>query len=240
MGAPKPPKVSFRDILIEVQGATLMKEKVDLIEKVLMKVTLEGGNRLLPKVTMDDSWFKELCNHWKDSLVVKLLGKNVGYHFMKDHLSKMWKLTGGFEIMDIYNGFYMVKYILLAARGKIISEGPWMSFDHYLAVAQWTHDFASPHAKVGKTLVWIRFPGLNILYYDESVLLGLASIVGTPMKVNMNTLNVERDRFARICVEIDLTLPVFGKINVNDHWYNVQYEGLHIICGRCGCYDHYI
>jgi hypothetical protein len=88
--------------------------------------------------------------------------------------------------------------------------------------------------------VWIRFPGLNILYYDESVLLGLASIVGTPMKVNMNTLNVERDRFARICVEIDLTLPVFGKINVNDHWYNVQYEGLHIICGRCGCYDHYI
>ncbi|CAJ2637226.1 unnamed protein product, partial [Trifolium pratense] len=127
----------------------------------------------------------------------------------------------------------------LADREKIITNGPWMLFDHYLAVARWTPDFASPHAKVEKTLVWIRFPGLNLLYYDESVLLGLASVVGTPVKVDTNTLSVERGRFARICVEIDLTLPVVGKVNVNGHWYNVQYEGLHIICGGCGCYGHH-
>jgi hypothetical protein len=39
----------------------------------------------------------------------------------------------------------------------------------------------------------------------------------------------KRGRFARICV---------GKIWVRDHWYKVEYEGLHIICGKCGCYDH--
>lgn len=123
-GVYKPPKVSFRDILTKGQRATLVKEKVDLIEKGLMKVTLEGGNRLLPKVTMDDSLFQELCNPWKDALVVKLLGKNVGYQLLKDRLRKMWKLTRGFEIMDIDNGFYMVKCELLADKEKIISEGP--------------------------------------------------------------------------------------------------------------------
>ncbi|PNX92853.1 hypothetical protein L195_g015996 [Trifolium pratense] len=247
---PKPPdrgeqigitnkKMSFRDILTEGQQMHQAKERVDLIAKGLMKVTLEEGNRLLPVVTMDEKLFQDLCNPWKEALVVKLLGKKVGYNMMKDRLKTLWKLSGGFEIMDVDNGFYMVKCGLLADREKIMSEGPWMLFDHYLAVARWTPDFASPHAKVEKTLVWIRFPGLNLLYYDESVLLGLASVVGTPIKVDTNTLKVERGRFARICVEIDLTLPVVGKVNVNGHWYKVQYEGLHIICGACGCYGHH-
>ncbi|XP_045804092.1 uncharacterized protein LOC123897478 [Trifolium pratense] len=235
----QPKKMSFRDILTEGQEKIQAKEKVDLIANGLMKVTLEEGNRLLPKVTMDEKLFQELCNPWKEALVVKLLGKNVGFNMMKDRLQKLWRLTGGFEIMNVDNGFYMVKCELLADREKIMSAGPWMLFDHYLAVARWTPDFASPHAKVEKTLVWIRFPGLNLLYYDESVLLGLALVVGTPIKVDTNTLKVERGRFARVCVEIDLTLPVVGKVNVNGHWYNVQYEGLHIICGGCGCYGHH-
>jgi hypothetical protein len=247
---PKPPergeqsnipmkKTSFRDILTEGQQKNQTKERVDLIAKGLMKVTLDKGNRLLPVVTMDDKLLQDLCNPWKEALVIKLLGKNVGYNMMKDRLKTLWKLTGGFEIMDVDNGFYMVKCELLADREKIMSAGPWMLFDHYLAVARWTPDFAAPQAKVEKTLVWIRFPGLNLLYYDESVLLGLASVVGTPIKVDTNTLKVERGRFARICVEIDLTLPVVGKVNVNGHWYKVQYEGLHIICGNCGCYGHH-
>lgn len=77
-----------------------------------------------------------------------------------------------------------------------------------------------------KTLVWFRFHGLNLLYYDEIVLLGLTSVVGTLFKVNTNTLTVERGRFIRICMEIDMTLSVVEKVNVNGHWYNLQYEGL--------------
>lgn len=51
-------------------------------------------------------------------------------------------------------------------------------------------------------MVWIRFPKLNLVFYDESFLLDLAA---TAVKVDTNTLKVERGRFARICVEIDLT-----------------------------------
>jgi len=32
---------------------------------------------------------------------------------------------------------------------------------------------------------------------------------------------------------------VVGRIWIKDHWYNVEYEGLHIICGKYGCYGHY-
>ncbi|CAK8573570.1 unnamed protein product [Lathyrus sativus] len=97
--------------------------------------------------------------------------------------------------MDIDNGFFMVKCELLADREKIVLEVPWMLFDHYLEMTRWTPDFASPIIKVDNNLVWIQFPRLNLLYYDESVLLGLASVVGTLVKVDANTLNVEGEVF---------------------------------------------
>lgn len=80
-------------------------------------------------------------------------------------------------------------------------------------------------------------PGLNLLYYDESVLLGIASVTGKPIRVDQNTLRVEGGRFARLCVEIDLSLPVVDKFWLRDHWYHVEYEGLHL-CSNYGCYGH--
>lgn len=39
-------------------------------------------------------------------------------------------------------------------------------------------------------------------------------------------------------MEIDLTQLVVGKYCLDDHWYRVEYEGLHLICSTCGCYGH--
>lgn len=140
--------------------------------------------------------------------------------------------------MDVDHGFFMVKFDLEADKDKVIEGGPWMIFDHYLAVFSWTPNFVSTTAKVEKTLVWIRFPGMNLVFYDESLLLAMALAVGRPIKVDEHTLKVERGIFARVCVEINLNQPVVGKIFVKGMWYNVEYEGLHMLCGKCGCYGH--
>jgi hypothetical protein len=190
-------------------------------------------------VYLDDGVFEGMCSSWKDALVVTLLGKTLGYQTMKDQLKKSWKLTGGFEIRDVDNGFYVVKFDMVADKEKVITQGPWMIYDHYLAVSHWSPEFISPAAKVNRTLVWIRFPGLNLVFYDESFLLAMASAVGKPIKVDTNTLNVERGRFARVCVEIDLNEPVVGKVWLKGFWYKVEYEGLHIICSSCGRYGHH-
>lgn len=49
-------------------------------------------------------------------------------------------------------------------------------------------------------------------FYDESFLLSVARVIGKPIKVDMNTLRADRGRFARICVELDLTEAVVGKL----------------------------
>ena len=55
----------------------------------------ENGNRLLPKVFIKDDTFNDLCLSWKDLLVIKLLGKDIGF-YMNIRLKKLLKLTGGF------------------------------------------------------------------------------------------------------------------------------------------------
>lgn len=169
---------------------------------------------------------------------MKILGKKVGFRIMQNRLTSLWKLVGGFELMDVDNGYYMVKFELEEDRKKVIGGGPWMVFDNYLSVAPWSPEFVSSIARVEKILVWVRFPGMNLVYYDESLLLAMAAAVGRSIKVDEHTLKVEEDRFARVCVEIDLNQPVVGKNRVRGTWYKVEYEGLHVICGDCGCYGH--
>jgi hypothetical protein len=201
-------------------------------------IEYDNGNRLLPKVYIDDSVFQELYYLWYDSLIIKLLGKNIGYYQLRMRLKGVWKLNGGFELMNIGNGFFMVKIDLANDRAKVINRGPWMIFDHYLAVRNWSPEFVSSTAKINRAMVWVWISSLNLVFYDESFLMTMASAIGKPIKANMHTLNVERGHLARICIEIDIDQPVVGRLWIKDNWNKVKYEGLHLICSRCGYYEH--
>ena len=154
---PPTPKISLRDKLLGLSQENMIREKEDMIEKKLVRIEHENGNRLLPKVYLEPSVFQELCTPWKDAIVVKLLGKKLGCHTIRERLQKTWRPQGGFEIMDNDSGFYMVKFDQAADKEKVITEGPWLIFDHCLAVTHWSPKFASPNAKVDKTIVWVRF-----------------------------------------------------------------------------------
>ncbi|XP_023633443.1 uncharacterized protein LOC111829041 [Capsella rubella] len=53
-------------------------------------------------------------------------------------------------------------------------------------------------------------------------------------------MNIERARFARICVEVDLKKPLKGTIMMNCERYFVSYEGLSSVCSGCGVYGHLV
>ncbi|MCI13168.1 hypothetical protein A2U01_0034284, partial [Trifolium medium] len=204
-------KCSFRDKLLGNQEPIPRRETVDLISKKLFRIEFEDGDRRRPRCYADDSVLKDLWLPWQHAIIVKLLGKTIGFFAMRDRLKAIWKLTGDMEMLDVGHGFFMIKFDLEADREKVINGGPYMIFDRYVAIRPWTTDFISSQVKINKTLVWIRFPSLGMEYYDESLLLALATAVGTPVKVDMHTLDASRGKFARVCIEIDLDKPVVGK-----------------------------
>ena len=86
---------------------------------------------------------------------------------MKSRLKGIWKLAGDFELMDVSNGFFMVRFDIKDDRTKVIDDGPWMIFDHYLAARRLSADFNPATAKINKTMVWIRIPSPNIVFYNK-------------------------------------------------------------------------
>ena len=80
---------------------------------------------------------------------------------MKEKFTRLWNLGSGFEMLHIGNGYFTVKFDSKEDRTKVIQEGPWIIFDHYLMVKTWTRNSVFPKAKIQKTMVWICFPSLN-------------------------------------------------------------------------------
>jgi hypothetical protein len=81
---------------------------------------------------LDDRVFNDLCYPWRDALTVKLLGKSIGFTQMNLRLKQSWRLSVGFDLLDVGHGFFMVKFD---------HEYPRMIFVHYLTVRLWSPSF---------------------------------------------------------------------------------------------------
>jgi hypothetical protein len=161
---------------------------------------------------------------------------------MKNQLETIWNIAGKFDLMDIDNGFYMVKFDREEGKTMVINGVPWKMLNHYLSVCRFTSTVNTTRTSsvIHKTMVWVRISGLHLVYYDENFLLAVASAIGNPVRVDLHALWVEFGRFARVCVEIDLDKPVVKKVGINGEWYLIDYEDMHInsICTKCGAYYH--
>ncbi|XP_031096998.1 uncharacterized protein DDB_G0290685-like [Ipomoea triloba] len=62
--------------------------------------------------------------------------------------------------------------------------------------------------------------------------------IGRPINIDTATSLVSRASFARVCVEVDITKPLLAKFTLRNRVRPIVYEGLHLICFKCGTYGH--
>nr|XP_025703040.1 myb-like protein X [Arachis hypogaea] len=129
---------------------------------------------------------------------------------MKRRLEIMWGRFGGIDVIDLGNDFYLIKFYAQEDLDHALLDGPWKIYDHYLAVRLWEPNFNPLLTFIDKITAWIRLPGLPI----------------------------ELGKFARLCVEVDLTKPLLGVYMIKGKLYQIEYEGIHQLCFLCGRIDH--
>ncbi|KAL7193001.1 hypothetical protein ACSBR2_024754 [Camellia fascicularis] len=120
----------------------------------------------------------------------------------------------------------------------VFTGGPWVAMDHYLTIRRWQQDFKLDEAEEDTTAIWMQFPNLPIEYYNEKVLVHIANVLGTPLKIDINTAMAARGRYARVCVEMDLRKLLISQVAISKYIYNVDYEHLHLFCFSCGRVGH--
>ncbi|XP_016204054.1 uncharacterized protein LOC107644655 [Arachis ipaensis] len=170
--------------------------------------------------------------------VEKLMGRRISLPVLTRRLEAMWGKQGSIEVIDIGNEFFIVKFFSQEDLDYALTGGPWKIFDHYLTLRFWKPDFNPTEATIDTVAAWIRLPGLAIEYYEDKMLKKIGNVIGRTLKVDTNTTDKCRGRFARLCVELDLSQPLISQYSINGVRYLVEYEGIHNICFSCGIVGH--
>ena len=106
------------------------------------------------EVTLEE--YDEWCRPQKFSLIVKLLGKRLGFHAMATWIRKVWAKKGDVKILDLTDEFFLVRFANEGDYKHALFEGPWLVADHYLLVQRWCPLFEPSDQAIQKLAVWVR------------------------------------------------------------------------------------
>ncbi|PPR93864.1 hypothetical protein GOBAR_AA26805 [Gossypium barbadense] len=217
--------VSWKDKLVgqssknDITGSERREDFV-IMDGDIQKSFVNG----VPSITFSERVYKFLIQGMENTVILKLLGRNVGFSVLQSKLYNLWILSATLHMMDTENGYFLVKFQNKLDCEKALSEGPWIIFGQYLTVQPWT--------------AWIRFPGLPGYLYKHKIIIEIEGMVGKMVKLDMNTDSRARGRFARMAVYVELDKPLVSQILINGLKQNMEYESLSTICFSCGRYSH--
>lgn len=198
----------------------------------------EDGESDCPVIKLTKEEKLRMRKPWRNTLIIKVLGRSVGYNYLLRRLRTMWKPKAQMDLVAIQNGYHIVRFSSVDDYEHAKLEGPWTVLDHCLAVKDWEPDFDPMKDTTQKLLVWVRFPCLPIEYYDYDFLMRVGKEIGEPKKVDQATSLASRGLFARVCVEVDITKPLLAKFKLRNRIRTIEYEGLQLICFKCGVVGH--
>ncbi|KAL4282935.1 hypothetical protein GQ457_16G012150 [Hibiscus cannabinus] len=153
------PQASYKDMVTGSSDVHFAEEllpldddDIDLLEDDVSIVESEGIHFIVFSDRVQSLALKSMDY----TLVVKVLGRRVGYNVLQNRIYSIWKL------IDIENDYFLVKFSARTDYIRVMSDGPWMIFGHYLTVEPWSMDFNPHQTKPCRILAWVRLPGLPI------------------------------------------------------------------------------
>lgn len=94
-------------------------------------------------------------------------------------------------------------------------------------------DFHPNVDKVTHTMVWICLEQLTIEYYHPDFLKHVGNKLGKLLKLDAVTSSAMRGRFARLCVQINMTNPLPKRVKIGSFWQDIVYENIPVLCYHC-------
>ncbi|MBA0584342.1 hypothetical protein Gorai_015159, partial [Gossypium raimondii] len=167
------------------------KEDFDVLEGDIQKSIING----IPSIHFSDSIQQILIRDLDNNMILKLLGRSIGYSILQNKIYNLWKPSSSFFLMDIEHGYFLAKFK---------SVGPWIIFGQYLTIQPWSVSFDPAQTFPSVVMSWIRFLGLPGYIYKRKILVEMGGMVSKIVKLDMNIDNIAKGRFARMVVYVNL------------------------------------
>ncbi|KAI9084381.1 hypothetical protein K1719_033723 [Acacia pycnantha] len=181
---------------------------------------------------------ERLLKPFRRTLIVKLMGRQPSFGFMMKKMRQIWERKGKIDVFDLENDFYLINFQHFDDYMEALTGGPWVISDAYLSVSRWRPEFSPKSEKINSVVAWVRFPDLPAPLFDKKFLLNLGNSIGKAIRLDVHTAQRARGKFARMCVELDLTKPLVPEFSVEGQVLSVVYESLGQLCTKCGRVGH--
>lgn len=102
-------QMSYKNMLLGVNGMSndLSSEEVEDwqeeygYEDDMQDQESEQSDPLCPSIHITAEERENLCRPWRKALIIKLLGRRIGYRILYGRIQKLWNLAGTFELIDL-------------------------------------------------------------------------------------------------------------------------------------------
>ena len=105
-----------------------------VIDEADVKLFHDDG---IPGILFSDRTQRLKVESLKNSVVVKLLGKSIGYRALWTRIHAPWNPVGEIKIVDLDNDYFIVKLNSHKDYLNAFTGGPWVILGHYLIVQLW-------------------------------------------------------------------------------------------------------
>lgn len=107
---------------------------------------------------------------WRCAVVVKLMGKpnsSNSFDFMLKGLRRKWQVKGGWQLIDLPNDFFIVKFNLEEDMNHALCGGPLIIAGQTMVVRKWRPDFDPVKEIIGSMALWVRILDLPVNYFKD-------------------------------------------------------------------------
>ncbi|KAH9665772.1 hypothetical protein KPL70_020428 [Citrus sinensis] len=139
-----PVTLSFKDKLMESQR-TVVEDPINedgALDFEPEDIMVEHGINM-PSISFSPKIHAQLVRPWQYAVVVKLLGKSIGYRALCNRLGALWNSTTGFNVIDLENNYFLIRFKSNEDMEFVLTQGPWTLMGHYLIVQPWSPQFDS-------------------------------------------------------------------------------------------------
>ena len=136
----------------------------------------------------------------------------------------------------------LLRFATVADKEYVWVNRPWFVKGLNLVLSAWVPFFYPYFASIVKVDQWVRISCLPWEFWVEQILTNLLKPIGEVIRIDHNTLLWKKGRFARVCVNIDISKPLPGTLSIPTPLTHlkipISYKGLHEVCALCGDHDH--
>ena len=116
------------------------------------------------------------------------------------------------DCINLSYGFSLVRFFSKEYLERVIKRGPWFIGDHFLSLRSWEPFFKPSTVNVSLIAIWIKLNEFPIELYETELLREIGESIGKVLRINSHTAMEARDRYARLCIQIDINKPLANSI----------------------------